>query len=56
MKKTIFATRNDSRFVWVVKLDASGNIQWENHIISNAACAVDMVQTPDGGFFVVTCA
>jgi hypothetical protein len=43
-------------FIWVVKLDASGNIQWENHIIGNATYAADMVQTPDGGFLVVTSA
>src|SRR5690242_7366794 len=34
-------------FIWVIKMDASGNIQWENHIISNATYAAGMVQTPD---------
>ena len=37
--------------MWVVKLDALGNIQWQNSIgTSSSDNLVDIVQTVDGGF------
>ncbi len=44
---------NGSYDYWIVKLDASGNIQWENTIGGNKDDMVaDIVETNDGGFLI----
>ncbi len=38
---------------WIIKLDASGNIQWQNTIGGNAAdILASVIQTKDGGYLV----
>ena len=38
---------------WILKLDASGNIEWQKTIGGNGADEItEIIQTPDGGFFI----
>jgi len=45
-------TNNGFYDQWIVKLDASGNIQWEKSLgFSGSDQAYDIIQTSDGGYF-----
>jgi hypothetical protein len=46
------STNNGFYDQWIVKLDASGNIQWEKSLgFSGSDQAFDIIQTTDGGYF-----
>ena len=39
-------------YIWVLKFDHAGHIEWENHIKAGSVLMPDIVQTPDGGYAV----
>lgn len=43
-------------FLWVIKLNASGEIEWENHVASDVTYDVDLLPAPDGGYLAVATA
>ena len=50
-RKIIYSPTTDTADIWVVKLDATGAIQWENTITANNHDLAESVkQTQDGGY------